>query len=78
MKNVAEEKKLEEDGKKRIHWSWGQQDFKAPKHAVDEKKKARDEGHHGYVLPNGIIECREAGTRKSKKLSKFFEANKNK
>ena len=68
FKILAEAKKLEAEGKKIIHLSLGQPDFKSPKHVVDATKKALDEGHHGYVLPNGIIECREAVTRKIKKL----------
>ena len=68
FKILAEAKKLEADGKKIIHLSVGQPDFKSPKHVVDAAKKALDEGHHGYVLPNGIIECRQAVTRKIKKL----------
>jgi len=68
FKILAEAKKLETEGKKIIHLSLGQPDFKSPKHVVDAAKKALDDGHHGYVLPNGIIECREAVTRKIKKL----------
>ena len=68
FKILVEAKKLESEGKKIIHLSLGQPDFKSPKHVVDATKKALDEGHHGYVLPNGIIECRKAVTRKIKKL----------
>ena len=68
FKILAEAKKLESEGKKIIHLSLGQPDFKSPKHVVDATKKALDDGHHGYVLPNGIIECRKAVTRKIKKL----------
>jgi aspartate aminotransferase len=68
FKILAEAKKLEAEGKKIIHLSLGQPDFKTPKHVVEATKKALDDGHHGYVLPNGIIECREAVTRKIKKL----------
>jgi len=46
----------------------GQPDFKTPQHIVDAAKKALDDGHHGYVLSNGILECRQAVTRKIKKL----------
>ena len=65
---LAEAKKLEAQGKKIIHLSLGQPDFKTPKHIVDAAKKALDDGHHGYVLSNGILECRQAVTRKIKKL----------
>jgi len=68
FKILAEAKKLEADGKKIIHLSLGQPDFKSPGHVVNATKKALDDGHHGYVLPNGIIECREAVTRKIKNL----------
>ena len=68
FKILAEAKKLELEGKKIINLGIGQPDFKSPKHAVDAAKKALDDGHHGYVLPNGIIECRHAVTRKIKKL----------
>ncbi len=68
FKILAEAKKLEAEGKKIIHLSLGQPDFKSPKHVVEATKKALDEGHHGYVLPNGMIECRKAVTRKIKKL----------
>ena len=59
---------LEKKGKKIIHLSLGQPDFKTPNHIVDATVKALKDGHHGYVLPNGIIECREAVCRKIKSL----------
>ena len=65
---LAEAKKLEAAGKPMIHLGLGQPDFKTPKHIVDAAKKALDDGHHGYVLSNGILECRQAVTRKIKKL----------
>jgi len=68
FKILADAKKLEAEGRKIIHLSLGQPDFKSPDHVVEATKKALDDGHHGYVLPNGIIECREAVTRKIKKL----------
>jgi len=70
FKILAEVKKLEAQGKKIIHLSLGQPDFRTPKHIVDAAKKALDDGHHGYVLSNGILECREAVSRKIKKLYK--------
>ena len=60
---LAEAKKLEAQGKPMIHLGLGQPDFKTPKHIVEAAKKALDEGHHGYVLSNGILECRQAVTR---------------
>ena len=65
---LAEAKKLEAAGNSMIYLGLGQPDFKTPKHIVDAAKKALDEGHHGYVLSNGILECRQAVTRKIKKL----------
>ena len=65
---MAEAKKLEAQGKVIIHLGVGQPDFKTPQHIVDAAKKALDDGHHGYVLSNGILECRQAVTRKIKKL----------
>jgi len=67
---LAEAKKLEATGKSIIYLGLGQPDFKTPKHIVDAAKKALDDGHHGYVLSNGILECRQAVTRKIKKLYK--------
>ena len=51
-----------------IHLGLGQPDFKTPKHIVEAAKKALDDGHHVYVLSNGILECRQAVARKIKKL----------
>ncbi len=65
---LAEAKKLEAQGKPMIHLGLGQPDFKTPKHVVEAAKKALDDGHHGYVLSNGMLECRQAVTRKIKKL----------
>jgi len=67
---LAEAKKLEAEGNPMIYLGLGQPDFKTPKHIVDAAKKALDAGHHGYVLSNGILECRQAVTRKIKKLYK--------
>jgi len=64
----AKTKKLAQQGKKIIDLSLGQSDFKSPQHAVEATIKALKEGHHGYTLPNGIIECREAVSRKVKSL----------
>ena len=66
---LAEAKKLEAQGKPMIHLGLGQPDFKTPKHVVEAAKKALDDGHHGYVLSNGIPECREAVARWVKRLS---------
>ena len=60
----AKTKKLIKEGKEVIDLSLGQSDFKSPKHAVDAAIKALKDGHHGYTLPNGIVECREAVSKK--------------
>ena len=65
---LAEAKKLEAQGKEMIHLGLGQPDFKTPQHVMDAAKKAIDDGHHGYVLANGILECRQAVSRKIKNL----------
>ena len=67
---LAEAKKLEAQGKEMIHLGLGQPDFMTPKHIMDAAKKAIDDGHHGYVLANGILECRQAVSRKIKSLYK--------
>ena len=64
----AKTKKLIKEGKEIIDLSLGQSDFKSPPHAVDATIKALKAGHHGYTLPTGIIECREAVSRKIKSL----------
>jgi len=65
---LAEAKKLEAQGNPMIHMGLGQPDFKTPKHIVEAAKKALDDGHHGYVMSNGIPECRQAVTRSIKRL----------
>ena len=60
---LAEAKALEAKGNPMIHLGLGQPDFKTPKHVVEAAKKALDDGHHGYVMSNGIPECRQAVTR---------------
>ena len=65
---LAEAKQLEAQGKPMIHMGLGQPDFKTPKHVVEAAKKALDDGHHGYVMSNGIPECRQSVTRSIKRL----------
>jgi len=64
----AETNKLIKQGKEIIDLSLGQSNFKAPKHVVEATIQALKDGHHGYTLPNGMIECREAVSRKIKTL----------
>jgi len=66
----AKTQKLIKQGKKIIDLSLGQSDFKSPPHVVDAAIKALKDGHHGYTLPNGLIECRESVSRKIKDLYK--------
>jgi len=70
FKILAEAKKLEKEGKEIIHLSLGQPNFRTSDHIVNATIKALKDGHHGYVLPNGIIECREAVSRKIQSLYK--------
>ena len=74
FKVLVESQKLEKEGKKIIHLSIGQPDFKTPNHIIDATTRALKDGHHGYVLPNGIPECREAV---SKKIKSLYNANVN-
>ncbi len=66
----AETKKLSKQGKKIIDLSLGQSDFRSPNHVVEATIQALKDGHHGYTLPNGMIECRESVSRKIKNLYK--------
>ena len=68
FKILAEAKKLEAQGKSIIHLGLGQPDFKTPEHISAAAIQAIKDGHHGYTLPNGIIECRQAVSKKIKKL----------
>ena len=64
----AQTKELAKQGKDILDLSLGQSDFKSPKHVVDATIKALKDGNNGYTVPNGIIECREAVSRKIKSL----------
>ncbi len=66
----AKTKELQKQGKDIVDLSLGQSDFKSPQHAVDAAIQALKDGHHGYTLPNGTIECRESVSRKIKNLYK--------
>ena len=65
---LSKAQKLASEGREIINLGIGQPDFSTPKHIVDAAKKALDDGHHGYVLSNGILECRQSVSRKIKKL----------
>ena len=66
----AKTKELTKQGKKIIDLSLGQSDFKSPSHVVEAAIQALKDGHHGYTLPNGTIECRNSVSRKIRNLYK--------
>ena len=61
-------KKLESQGKKIIDLSLGQSAESPPEHVIEATIKALRDGNNGYTVPNGILECREAVSRKIQKL----------
>ena len=61
-------KKLENEGKKIIDLSLGQSAESPPEHVIEATIKALRDGNNGYTFPNGILECREAVSRKIQKL----------
>ena len=61
-------KKLENEGKKIIDLSLGQSAESPPEHVIEATIKALRDGNNGYTVPNGILECREAVSRKIQKL----------
>jgi len=64
----AKTKKLQAEGKKIIDLSLGQSAESPPEHVIEATIKALKDGNNGYTVPNGIIECREAVSRKIKSL----------
>jgi len=64
----AKTKKLQAEGKKIIDLSLGQSVESPPGHVIEATIKALKDGNNGYTVPNGIIECREAVSRKIKSL----------
>ena len=64
----AKTKKLESEGKKIFDLSLGQSAESPPAHVIEATIKALKDGNNGYTVPNGILECREAVSRKIKKL----------
>ena len=61
-------KKLQAKGKKIFDLSLGQSAENPPEHVIEATIKALKDGNNGYTVPNGIIECREAVSRKIKSL----------
>ena len=64
----AKTKKLQSEGKNIIDLSLGQSAENPPRHVIEATIKALNDGNNGYTVPNGIIECREAVSRKIKSL----------
>ena len=64
----AKTQKLQAEGKKIIDLSLGQSVESPPGHVIEATIKALKDGNNGYTVPNGIIECREAVSRKIKSL----------
>ena len=64
----AKTKKLQAEGKTIFDLSLGQSVENPPEHVIEATIKALKDGNNGYTVPNGIIECREAVSRKIKKL----------
>mgnify|MGYP001449484865 CR=1 FL=1 len=64
----AKTKKLQAEGKTIFDLSLGQSVENPPEHVIEATIKALKDGNNGYTVPNGIIECREAVSRKIKSL----------
>ena len=64
----AKTKKLQAEGKTIFDLSLGQSAENPPEHVIEATIKALRDGNNGYTVPNGIIECREAVSRKIKNL----------
>ena len=64
----AKTKKLQSEGKTIFDLSLGQSAESPPEHVIEATIKALRDGNNGYTVPNGIIECREAVSRKIKNL----------
>jgi len=64
----AKTKKLQAEGKTIFDLSLGQSVENPPEHVIEATIKALRDGNNGYTVPNGIIECREAVSRKIESL----------
>ena len=64
----AKTKKLAKEGRNIIDLSLGQSAESPPEHVIEATIKALRDGNNGYTVPNGILECREAVSRKIQKL----------
>lgn len=62
---LARATQLANEGKDIINLGIGQPDFNTPEHIVEAAIKALRDGHHGYTPANGLIECRQAVSRRT-------------
>ena len=62
---------MEKEGHRVIHLEIGRPDFDTPKHIKESAKDALDRGMVHYVSNYGILELREALTRKIRDFNKF-------
>jgi len=58
---------MESKGEKLVHFELGEPDFDTPKNIVDAAKRALDEGYTHYTPNSGLLELREAISRKLKR-----------
>ncbi|MDO5037301.1 MAG: pyridoxal phosphate-dependent aminotransferase [Tissierellia bacterium] len=63
----AKATELEKTGKKLVHMEIGRPDFISPQIAIEESKKALDQGHVHYTPVQGIPELRQAIVDKEKR-----------
>ena len=62
---LARATKLASEGKDIINLGIGQPDFRTPDHIVEAAIKALRDGHHGYTPATGLLQCREAVSRRT-------------
>ncbi|MGB7288123.1 MAG: pyridoxal phosphate-dependent aminotransferase [Salaquimonas sp.] len=61
---LARATQLASEGKDIINLGIGQPDFQTPAHIVEAAIKALQDGHHGYTPATGLLQCREAVSRR--------------
>ncbi len=62
---LARATKLASSGMDVVNLGIGQPDFMTPEHIVEAAIKALKDGHHGYTPANGLLQCREAVSRRT-------------
>ncbi len=62
---LARATKLAGEGRDIINLGIGQPDFRTPEHIVEAAIKALRDGHHGYTPATGLLQCREAVSRRT-------------